>query len=155
MSLFGKKYKLIAPLTGKLKNITEVNDITFAQKFLGDGVAIEPTDGVLLSPVEGKIVQVFHTKHAIGIESKGLEILIHIGMDTVELKGEGFTAFVNEGDKVSVGDKLVEFDIDFIKEKGFETDTAIVITNSDEFKSFEKQSGNVVAGQDEIMTVKK
>ncbi len=155
MSLFGKKYKLISPLTGKLKDITEVDDITFAQKFLGDGVAIEPTEGILLSPIEGKVIQVFHTKHAIGIESKGLDLLIHIGMDTVELKGEGFNVFVNEGDNVNVGDKLVEFDINFIEEKGYKTDTAIVITNTDNFKSIEKQIGNVVAGQDEIMIVRK
>lgn len=155
MSLFGKKYKILSPLTGKLKDITEVDDVTFAQKFLGDGVAIEPTEGVLLSPVDGKIIQVFHTKHAIGIESKGLELLIHVGMDTVELKGEGFNVFVNEGDIVNVGDKLVEFDIDFIKEKGYKTDTAVVVTNTNNFKTFEKQSGYVIAGQDEIIVVKK
>lgn len=155
MGLFSKKIKIIAPLSGKLKDITEVDDLTFSQKFLGDGVAIEPSDGILVAPIEGTIVQVFHTKHAIGIQSKGLELLIHIGMDTVELKGEGFTLFVKEGDKVNIGDKLVEFDIDFIKEKGYKTDTAIVVTNSDNFSTFEKHDGNVVRGEDEIFSVKK
>lgn len=155
MSLFGSKIKLVAPMTGKLVDITEVEDVTFSQKFLGDGVAIVPTSGEVVSPVEGKIIQVFHTKHALGINVKGIELLIHIGMNTVELKGEGFEVFVKEGDKVKAGDLLVKVDLDGLKEKGYPTETPIVITNMEEVKSLTKKSGDVTAGQDEIMEIKK
>lgn len=155
MGLFGSKIKLLAPMSGKLIDITEVEDITFSQKFLGDGVAIQPTDGLVVSPVEGKIMQVFHTKHALGINVRGIEILIHIGMNTVELKGEGFEVFVEEGDKVKAGDKLVKVDLNLLKQRGYPTETPIVITNMEDIKDLEKKSGNVTAGVDEIMEIKK
>lgn len=155
MNLFGTKIKVIAPVSGYLKDITETSDLTFSQKFLGDGVAITPTDGTLIAPVSGTIIQVFHTKHAIGIKYKDMDLLIHIGMDTVELQGEGFETYIKEGDNVNVGDKLITFDLDLIKNKGFETDIAIVVTNSEKFKTFNKNTGNVIAGKDEIFTLKK
>jgi len=155
MGLFGKKINLVAPMTGEIIDITEVEDITFAQKFLGDGIAIRPTDGLVVAPADGEIMQVFHTKHAIGINVKGVELLIHIGMNTVELKGEGFEIFVEQGQKVKAGDKLVKVDLDLLKEKGYPTETPIVITNMDDIKSLTKQSGNVTAGSDEIMEIKK
>lgn len=96
-----KEETVIAPLTGKIVNIEEVPDPTFAQKMMGDGIAIEPTEGVVVSPVDGEIVQFFHTKHAIGIQSEaGAEILIHVGLETVSMNGEGFEGHVNVGDKV-------------------------------------------------------
>ncbi|MFM1524982.1 MULTISPECIES: PTS sugar transporter subunit IIA [Helcococcus] len=155
MGLFSKKIKLVAPMTGKLVDITEVEDITFSQKFLGDGVAIKPTEGTVVSPVEGKIIQVFHTKHALGINVKGVEILIHIGMNTVELKGKGFEVFVKEGKKVNAGDKLVEVDLNYLEENGYPTETPVVITNMEEIKGLEKKTGDVVAGKTEIMEIKK
>lgn len=102
MGLFSKKKELdlYAPITGELIDITEVKDQVFSQKILGDGIAIEPKEGILYAPFDCEVVQLFHTLHAIGLKAKDVEILVHIGMDTVELNGEGFKGFVNEGDHV-------------------------------------------------------
>lgn len=155
MGLFGNKISLVAPISGKIKDITEVDDITFSQKLLGDGVAIEPIEGEVVAPANGTITQIFHTKHAISMDVKGISLLIHIGMDTVNLKGQGFTVFVEEGEKVKAGQKLMDVDFNFIKENGYVTDTAIVIVNTDEMKSIEKHSGKVLKGQDIIIDIKK
>lgn len=142
--LFGKSPKqteeiFVAPLTGTVKKIEDVPDPVFSQKMMGDGIAIEPTDGTVVSPVNGEIIQFFHTKHAIGIRSNtGLEILIHVGLETVTMNGEGFTGHVKEGDKVRVGDKLITFDLELIKEKATSTITPIVVTNGDILESLEK-----------------
>lgn len=142
--LFGKSPKqteetFIAPLTGTVKKIEDVPDPVFSQKMMGDGIAIEPTDGEVVSPVDGEIVQFFHTRHAIGIRSNtGLEILIHVGLDTVTMNGDGFTGHVKEGDKVKAGDKLISFDLELIKEKATSTITPVVITNGDMLESLEK-----------------
>ena len=151
MGLFSKKKELdlYAPITGELIDITEVKDQVFSQKILGDGVAIEPKEGVLYAPFDCEVVQLFHTLHAIGLKAKDVEILVHIGMDTVELNGEGFKGFVNEGDHVKKGQKLIEFDIDYIKSKGKEATTPIVITNMDLVKSLDKSKAkDIVANQD-------
>lgn len=155
MGLFSKKIEIVAPMSGELIDISSVEDITFAQKMLGDGVAIVPVNGKLVAPADGKIIQVFHTKHALGIDVNGVEILIHVGMNTVELQGEGFTAHVQEGDKVSKGDLLLEIDLPLLREKGYPTETPIVITNMKIVKSLDKKLGTVVAGQDVIMELKK
>ncbi len=151
MGLFSKKKELdlYAPITGELIDITEVKDQVFSQKILGDGVAIEPKEGVLYAPFDCEVIQLFHTLHAIGLKAKDVEILVHIGMDTVELNGEGFKGFVNEGDHVKKGQKLIEFDIDYIKSKGKEATTPIVITNMDIVKSLDKSKAkDIVANQD-------
>lgn len=142
--LFGKKSKetketIIAPLTGAVLSIEEVPDPVFSQKMMGDGIAIDPSEGIVVSPVDGEIIQLFHTKHAIGIRSKtGLEILIHVGLETVSMKGEGFVAHVKEGDKVRIGDKLITFDLELVKEKAASAITPIVITNGDALETLEK-----------------
>ncbi|MFT8321451.1 MAG: PTS glucose transporter subunit IIA [Bacillus sp. (in: firmicutes)] len=124
---------LYAPLSGKVIPIEEVPDPVFANKMMGEGLAIIPTEGNIAAPIDGEVVQIFHTKHAIGLQSKkGLEILIHIGLETVNLKGEGFTIHVKEGDKVSKGDLLVTFDIDFLKQSGKDIVTPMIITNSED-----------------------
>ncbi|UFT99997.1 PTS glucose transporter subunit IIA [Radiobacillus kanasensis] len=133
--LFGKndapkEEKVVAPVSGKVVPLSEVPDPTFSEKMMGDGVAIIPSEGKIVSPVDGKILQVFPTKHAVGIESKaGVEYLIHIGLETVSLNGEGFEAHVSQGDKVSSGDPLITVDLDIISEKASSTITPIVITN--------------------------
>lgn len=123
---------------------------------MGDGMAIEPSEGILVSPVEGEIIQLFHTKHAIGIRSQtGMEILLHIGLETVAMNGEGFEAFVKEGDSVKPGDKLISFDLDLIKEKAASTITPIIITNGDIVESVQKApAGQVNRGKDKVFDIK-
>ncbi|MCM2591488.1 glucose-specific PTS transporter subunit IIBC [Rossellomorea marisflavi] len=122
--------RFVAPITGELKDITEVPDQVFSGKMMGDGFAILPEEGMIVSPVDGKIVNVFPTKHALGIESKGgREILIHVGIDTVKLQGEGFEALVKEGDQVEAGQPLLKVDLDFIKANAPSIITPIVFTN--------------------------
>jgi sugar PTS system EIIA component len=159
--LFGKKEvkkeeTIVAPLTGKIVSIEEVPDPTFSQKMMGDGIAIEPTEGVVVSPVDGEIVQFFHTKHAIGIQSEsGAEILIHVGLETVNMNGEGFEGYVNVGDKVKAGDKLLTFDLDLIKEKAASTVTPIVITNGDAVESLDKRAASeATKGETSLLQIK-
>ncbi|WP_019377379.1 PTS system trehalose-specific EIIBC component [Virgibacillus halodenitrificans] len=129
---------IIAPLSGRVLALEEVPDPTFSERMMGEGLAILPEAGEVVSPVEGEIIQVFPTKHAIGILSHtGVEILIHIGLETVALNGEGFEAHVQQGDKVKVGDKLLTFDLSFIKEKAASPITPVIITNSSELDQFE------------------
>jgi PTS system glucose-specific IIA component len=157
--LFGKKESvehITAPLNGKVLDITEVPDPVFSQKMMGEGVAIEPTDGQVVSPIDGEVVSVFPTKHAVGLKTKsGLELLIHIGLETVNLNGEGFESFVQAGDKVKRGDKLISFDLGIIKEKATSTITPIIITNTDEMVESVEKNLEIVAKteESEILTV--
>jgi PTS system beta-glucosides-specific IIC component len=128
------KDKLLAPIEGKMYPIEQGSDQAFASKAMGDGVMIIPEKGVLKSPVNGRISALFPTNHAIGILSdSGSEILIHIGIDTVELKGKFFDAKVKQGDQVKMGQELILFDIDQIEKAGFKTETFIVITNTSNY----------------------
>lgn len=148
---FLKKKKLVLkmPINGKLINIVEVPDEVFSQKMLGDGFAIEPKDGMVYSPIDGKVVQKFPTNHAIGLETKdGLEILIHVGIDTVELKGEGFKSLIGVGDKVVAGQALLEVDLEFLKAKGKLLITPIIFTNFNKIKKFNVKYGEIVAKSD-------
>jgi PTS system glucose-specific IIA component len=160
-SLFGKKEKvkeeaIFAPLTGRLLDLEEVPDPVFSQKLMGEGMAIEPTEGVVVSPIDGQVIQVFHTKHAIGLRSQtGLELLIHIGLETVSMNGEGFEVHVKEGQKVKVGEPLITADLTLIKEKAASTITPIVITNSDVVDNVTKVSSETVSrGSSNILNVK-
>lgn len=124
---------IYAPLNGKVVPLAEVPDPVFSEKMMGDGVAIIPNEGKVVSPIEGKIVHVADTKHAVGLEgADGTELLIHVGLETVALKGEGFQVSVSTGDKVSVGDELIEFDLDFIKNNVKSIVTPVVITNANQ-----------------------
>ncbi|WP_078381105.1 PTS sugar transporter subunit IIA [Sutcliffiella halmapala] len=151
-----KEESILAPISGKVTELEAVPDPTFSQKMMGDGLAIIPTEGVVVSPVDGEIVQFFHTKHAIGIRSKtGAEILIHVGLETVAMNGEGFEGHVKEGDKVKAGDKLISFDINLINEKASSTITPIIITNGEIVESLEKKlTDNAVKGQTELFRLK-
>lgn len=123
-----------SPMTGKLIDLNQVNDPTFASGLMGKGAAIIPTIGETVAPEDGEVVSLFRTKHAIGFQTQsGAEILIHIGIDTVKLDGQHFEAHVEAGQKVKKGDRLVSFDIEAIKQAGFEVTTPIIITNSDDY----------------------
>jgi PTS system D-glucosamine-specific IIC component len=137
-----------SPLEGKILDLEKVEDGVFSSGMLGQGIAIEPSIGRAVAPVKGTVSTVFETKHAIGITSEeGVEILIHIGIDTVQLNGKHYTTHVNTGDTVNVGDLLVEFDIDKIKEEGYPVITPIIITNTDDFGTIS------VVGKDDINSI--
>lgn len=139
-NLFGKKppVGLHAPMAGKAVAITEVPDPTFAEKMLGNGIAIIPTDGKVYAPCDGTVEMVFDTKHAISmVSAKGEEILIHVGLETVGLNGAPFTAHVAAGDEVKQGQLLLEADLDAIKAAGLQTITPMVVCNSDDFSTFD------------------
>lgn len=130
-----KTMTINAPLTGRIAPINEAPDEIFAQKMMGDGIVIFPTDNILVAPVAGQITMIFPSKHAIGIKTNdGVEILIHIGLDTVKLEGKPFTLFVSEGQIVKQGDKLMEIDFKMIEEAGYSTATPMVITSKNKFE---------------------
>ncbi|WP_160724820.1 glucose-specific PTS transporter subunit IIBC [Bacillus sp. USDA818B3_A] len=146
-----------APLKGEIKPITEVPDQVFAGKMMGDGFAIVPSEGMVVSPVNGKIVNLFPTKHALGILSDtGREILIHVGIDTVNLKGQGFETLVAENDIIEQGQPLLKFDINYIKEHATSTITPVVFTNLTEGeKVVIEKSGQVNMKQEGIIKITK
>lgn len=140
--------EIYAPLNGEIKPLSEVSDPTFSGGILGQGIAIVPTDGKLYAPFDGKITSIFETKHAIGLENAdGVELLIHIGLETVNLGGKHFTAKVKAGDAVKTGDLLIEFDNDEIAQQ-FDIVTPVLITNADDMSEIEiqQQSGTIHAG---------
>ncbi len=150
-----KELSVMGPIKGKVIDITEVPDKVFSEKMIGDGVAIVPEDGLVVSPIEGEVVTVFPTNHAIGLRSKnGIELLIHIGLDTVELNGEGFKRITSEGARVKVGDQLMEFDMDYIRNAGKELVTPIIVTNMDQVSSMDKKLGEVEGSDQDLMTIK-
>lgn len=135
-----KTNELAAFMEGKVIALESVNDPVFSQKLMGDGFAIEPTQGTVVSPVDGEITMIFHTKHALGITTKdNVEILLHIGIDTVQLDGKGFELFVEQGDKVKTGDKLLSVDLGSIKEAGKETTSMLILTSGNTVKDVKEQ----------------
>ncbi|WP_412996092.1 PTS glucose transporter subunit IIA [Neobacillus sp. 3P2-tot-E-2] len=118
------------PLEGEIVPLDVVPDPVFSQKMIGDGFAINPTSGTVVSPVDGEVISVFPTKHAVSLKSTdGREILIHVGLETVTLNGEGFTSFVSDGERVKKGQKLLEADLEFIKERVPSIITPVIFTN--------------------------
>lgn len=155
-SKFMKKNKVqvFSPLNGQVIALEQVPDPVFSQKMMGEGVAIIPTGGDVVAPIDGTVVLISKTKHAIGIRTKDdTEVLIHVGLETVTLKGEGFTVFVNEGDVVSIGQKIMSVDWDLIKDKVPSIITPIVITNSAERSVEYAEVTTSVAGETLVMTV--
>ena len=143
-----------APMTGKVKDLSEVEDEVFSSGMLGNGIAIEPTNGQVNSPVDGIVTTVFPTKHAIGVTSDdGVEILIHIGMDTVELNGEGFESFVKQNERVKKGDLLIRVNLDKIKAAGLSMITPIVVTNSNSYKAISIDAKNTVDKGQVLLTI--
>ncbi|HEP1843582.1 TPA: PTS system trehalose-specific EIIBC component [Streptococcus suis] len=132
----GSAIDLISPLTGQAKELSQATDPVFASGVMGQGVLIDPSEGILVAPVDGEVSVLFPTNHAVGITAtNGVELLMHIGMDTVGLEGKGFTAHVKQGDKVKAGDKLISFDIDVIKAAGLVAETPVIVTNQTDFNT--------------------
>ncbi len=154
--IFKKEQTLVSPLSGKTIDITEVPDAVFAEKMAGDGLAIDLTGDVAVAPADGELTMLFGTKHAFGMTlDKGVQILVHIGLDTVSLNGEGFTALKTQGDKVKKGEPIVKIDREFIKSKGLSLISPVIFTDMDVVQSFEAKVGvDAVAGETEILTYK-
>ncbi len=151
-----KEVPVFALAGGEIVPITQVNDPVFAGKMMGDGFAVIPASGVITSPVKGEVVNVFPTLHAVGIQTAGgLEVLVHMGIDTVELKGEGFTRIAQEGQSVKRGDTVIEFDLATLESKAKSVLTPVVISNMDEISSIEKKSGEVIAGESVVLSLTK
>ena len=139
---------------GEVINIEDVKDPVFSQKMMGDGFAVEPENGHIVSPVAGKVTSVFPTKHALGlVTDNGLEVLVHIGLDTVSLEGKPFEVKVTEGQTVAAGDLLVEADLDAIREAGRETSTIVVFTNADAIKSVKVEHTGKLAANAPVASV--
>ena len=135
-TVLAESAEVVSPLAGQVKPLSQATDPVFSSGVMGQGVIIEPSQGELVSPVNGTVTVLFPTKHAVGIVSEeGVEMLMHIGMDTVSLDGKGFEAHVEQGDKVVVGQQLISFDMDVIKEAGLVTETPVIITNQDDFQA--------------------
>ncbi len=140
--------EVLAPVNGTIHDLSKVNDEVFSQKLMGEGFAAQTEDGDIYSPVSGEVGMIFPTKHAILVATDdGLEVLIHMGIDTVKLEGEGFELFCSVGDKVKAGDKLAHMDLEFIKSKGYETITPVIFTNLEAGKTIEVSEGKSVKAE--------
>lgn len=149
-----KMISVVSPLDGDVIELKEVDDEVFASGVTGKGVAIVPTNNVVVSPVEGTVSVLFPSKHAVGITTKdGVELLVHIGLNTVMLNGEGFTAFVKQGDKVVCGQKLLEFDKKFILSKGYSLQSPVLVTNADQFNDIVMNENQTVKTGEELYKV--
>ncbi|GFP74577.1 beta-glucoside-specific PTS transporter subunit IIABC [Clostridium fungisolvens] len=149
-----RKILVKSPIKGEVIDLSKVNDDTFADEIMGKGIAINPAEGIVYSPVNGRITMLFPTKHAISITSdEGVEILIHIGIDTVHLEGKYFEAFVNTGDIIEAGDKLISFDRDSIKREGYDVVTPVIVTNSHKYLEVLKADNVTVEHGDDLLTI--
>lgn len=166
MDMFGSLKKLfgggnageqviLAPVSGKAIPMSQVNDPTFSQEILGKGVAVIPNEGRITAPADGEITMVFDTLHAISMKTDSrAELIIHVGLDTVQLKGQYYTAHVKAGDRVKAGDLLLEFDLQRIKEAGYDVTTPVIICNTPDFPNMKCLSGMDVKEQDRIICLK-
>lgn len=155
-NIFKKKKALdiVSPMTGEIVTLEQVPDQVFSGRMIGDGAAIAPAKGTVVAPCSGKLSQIFPTNHAIGIETKeGLEILIHIGIDTVELKGEGFKRLLEPGVQVEAGTPIIEVDLELLKKNEKALSTPVVITNMDLVDKIDVVEGAGEAGQTTMMKV--
>lgn len=142
---FSKKkvLKLRKVMEGEIVDISEVPDAVFSQKMLGDGFAVKPTEGEVRAPVSGRIIQIFPTNHAFGILTEdGIEVLVHIGIDTVELKGEGFTRVMQVNQYVNEGDTIIQVDLALVASKGKSIVTPVVITSKDKVRKISVHIGS-------------
>ena len=150
-----KVLSVIAPLSGKVVALEQVPDPVFAEKALGEGAAIIPESGKIYSPVDGEVASVAATQHAFGFSSTdGLDVLVHVGLETVALNGEGFTVHVKEGDKVKAGDLVAEVDLKFLDSKNINPITPVIICDGMDEMSMSIAGGTVSAGKDAVITLK-
>lgn len=148
----GNSVKIASPLKGHVQALSQIEDAAFSQGLLGKGVAVEPTVGKVQAPADGVVTTLFPTNHAIGITTtEGVEVLIHVGMDTVQLDGKHFTAKIAQGDKVKKGQLLVEFDIEAIKEAGYSLVTPVIITNTKDFADIVETNSKTVTTDDTLL----
>jgi len=148
-----KRRDVFAPIDGQLVALESVDDEVFAQRMAGDGVAILPIGDTFVSPVDGVITKIFSTNHAFSVKSKqDLEVLVHIGLETVALKGEGFERLAEEGDEVKVGDPIIKVDLAYIKANAKDIVTPILITDESKYEVIDKNTNVVITG-DAIMEV--
>ena len=150
-----KNIQIYERLSGEYVKIDYIPDQVFAQKMIGEGFVINTTEGTVVSPIEGNVDNVFPTKHAIGLKAEnGLELLVHIGLDTVQLDGEGFEVLVDSGDTVKVGDPIIKFDVEYIRNNAKSVISPVIITNSDQTASIHFEDVNaVVKGETKVIDV--
>ena len=155
--LFGKPVdSLYAPLAGKTVPLSEVPDPTFAEGMLGNGIAIEPSEGKVYAPCDATVDMMFDTGHAVSLVADfGAEILIHVGLETVGLNGGPFTVHVANGDKVKKGQLLIEVDLDAVKAAGLPTVTPVLVCNTDDYSTFNTFAGKNVTNDDAIIELAK
>ncbi|WP_029451908.1 PTS sugar transporter subunit IIA [Clostridium algidicarnis] len=154
--LFKKDYELFAPVSGAIMDLSLVPDAVFSEKMAGDGIAINSTGDTFVAPADGNLTVLFKTNHAFAMTLKnGAEILIHIGIDTVELNGEGFERLATEGTDVKAGTPIIKINRKLIEDKGFSLITPLLITNSDSVKEMTMiKKGLVEAGKDKVISYK-
>ncbi|MDF9844766.1 MULTISPECIES: beta-glucoside-specific PTS transporter subunit IIABC [unclassified Paenibacillus] len=145
---------IVSPLIGSIKPLSHVDDPVFSTEAMGKGVAIEPTEGLVYAPFDGVVTSLVSSKHAVGMTSdSGVEILVHVGLNTVKLKGKYFTSFVNEGDRIRKGDKLLEFDIEKIREAGFSVTTPIIVTNTFNYQQITHSEKERISSNENLLLV--
>ncbi|MBB1316942.1 PTS glucose transporter subunit IIA [Shewanella sp. SR43-4] len=145
---------IYAPVSGDIVAIEKVPDVVFAEKIVGDGIAIDPKGEFIVAPIDGTIGKIFETNHAFSIESpQGLELFVHFGVGTVELRGNGFKRLAEEGQQVKAGEAILSFDLAYLRGKVDSLLTPVVLANMEDVKQLDKAQGSVVAGKDIIFTV--
>ncbi|RTR38914.1 PTS glucose transporter subunit IIA [Shewanella canadensis] len=145
---------VFAPVSGDIVAIEKVPDVVFAEKIVGDGLAIQPKGHLIVAPIDGTIGKIFETNHAFSIESpQGLELFVHFGVGTVELRGNGFKRLAEEGQVVKVGEPILEFDLAYLKEQVESLLTPVVLANMEDIRSLDKRQGSIEAGKDVIFSV--
>lgn len=155
--MFGGKKEaaeVLSPVSGQVVPLSEVNDPAFAQEILGKGVAVKPSEGKFLAPFSGEVTVMFDTGHAVSIKGdNGAEVIVHIGLDTVQLKGQHFTAHVKQGDRVQVGDLLITADLDQIRSAGYDVITPVIVCNTPDFPDMVCHTGIQVKAGDPVITL--
>ncbi|MEQ9763898.1 PTS glucose transporter subunit IIA [Streptococcus sp. ZJ151] len=148
--------EVLSPLTGQVLPLSEADDEVFASGAVGDGVVIVPEDNIIYAPFDGVVSSIFPSKHAIGlISDKGAEVLIHIGINTVDLAGRGFEAFVKDGDRIVFGQPLIQFDVSVIEEAGLSTQNMIIVTNKADYSDVTFSEETYRKAKSSLMTLKK